>query len=91
MIVLVLLTLLMQINFKIKCMALYLRLSSKIQSKDVVVDVVARRATDSEVEDLCVVHRGPIVNRKLAGHKRDDSVVNSWLIVEARCCVLHRR
>ena len=45
--------------------------------------VVALRAALSEVEDLSVVHCISAVDRELSGDKRDDSVVDSWLVVLA--------
>ena len=54
---------------------------TETKSKDVVVAVVACRATHSQVEDLSEIHGWGVIHGERSTDKRDDSIIQSGLDV----------
>ena len=64
--------------------------SAVVESEEVVVAVVASRATNNEVESLGKLHGlfGVAIDDEVSTNKRDDAIVESWLSIEGNNLVL---
>ena len=64
--------------------------SAVVESEEVVVAVVASRATNNEVESLGKLHGlfGVAIDDEVSTDKRDDAIIDSWLSIEGNNLVL---
>jgi hypothetical protein len=64
--------------------------SAVVESKEVVVAVIASGAANNQVESLGELHGlfSVAIDNKVSANERDDAVVKSWLSIEGNDLVL---